>query len=325
MGEVIWVEVLTRGGDVAGRHRGTGPELRIGRGYGNDVILDDPFVAPEHLRVFRDAAGALAVESLSPGNGMFVGRSSEPAPGALATDGVVRIGRTALRIRDASHAVPAERPMPAHRREWPAAVAILTAIIAIEVLSLWLNEVNEFRISRYATSLVGALVAVLGWSALWSILTRIFAGHMRFERNLLIASAGLLTYSLLNEVLGLLPFALSWDRATALEFVGLWCILAVVVFLHLREIGPARLRLKGGLVAGIAVIGIATQLLGQIETRAVFRPAQAMRLFPPAFRLAPAQDETAFFGDIAKLKAKLDVDRTKDPADAPGLFTAFED
>jgi len=56
---MIWVEILSRHRDITARVRTASPEVRIGRGYDNDVIVDDPYVAARHLRVFRDEAGQL--------------------------------------------------------------------------------------------------------------------------------------------------------------------------------------------------------------------------------------------------------------------------
>ena len=55
---MIWVEILSRHRDIAARFRFPGPEVRIGRGYDNDVIVDDPYVAARHLRVFREIGRA---------------------------------------------------------------------------------------------------------------------------------------------------------------------------------------------------------------------------------------------------------------------------
>ena len=61
MDPVIWVEVLSRHRDIAARHRFTGAEatITIGRGYDNDLVLDDPYVAARHVRIRRDADGRL--------------------------------------------------------------------------------------------------------------------------------------------------------------------------------------------------------------------------------------------------------------------------
>ena len=68
---MIWVEILSRHRDIAARFRIAAPEARIGRGYDNDVIIDDPYVAAQHLRVFRDEAGQLVAEDLGSATARF--------------------------------------------------------------------------------------------------------------------------------------------------------------------------------------------------------------------------------------------------------------
>ena len=58
-----FVEVLDRSGALTARHRIIGLPVRIGRGYDNDVIVDDPFLAPQHFAIeLRPEDGALVLE-----------------------------------------------------------------------------------------------------------------------------------------------------------------------------------------------------------------------------------------------------------------------
>src|SRR3954454_10389682 len=101
---MIWVEILSRHRDVTARFRSNGPELRIGRGYDNDVIVDDPYVAARHLRVFRDEAGQLVAEDSGSVNGTFVdGGRSRLARIIVDGSKTLRIGQTWLRIREIGH------------------------------------------------------------------------------------------------------------------------------------------------------------------------------------------------------------------------------
>src|SRR5262249_52392871 len=113
---MIWVEILSRHRDIAARFRFSGPEVNIGRGYDNDVIVDDPYVAARHLRGFRDGEGRLVAEDLGSSNGTFVDGSKTRLPRILL-DGKqpIRIGHTFLRVREPSHAVEPERMAPAQR------------------------------------------------------------------------------------------------------------------------------------------------------------------------------------------------------------------
>jgi hypothetical protein len=328
MGEIIWVEILSRQRNVETRHRCFGPLIRIGRSYDNDVVLDDPYVAPQHLRILRDdETGALVAEDLGSENGLLADRGERRDRIVLDGDRAIRIGHTTLRIRDAAYAVAAERPVEPQKRLWPYALAVGAAILAIEIASLWLGETAEPKITRYLTPLLILSLASLGWIGGWALLARIFAGQARFERNLMIALSGLLAYSLYDEFVEFTAFSLSWRLLSTYQYVGSLCILAVTCFHHLREIGPTRLWLKGGILAGLVCLAVATQTLRQSEAGFGYgSPVTTHRLLPPGLRLAPLKSEDAFFADVEKLKRRLDRARSEEsPLSGIGIDFAADD
>jgi hypothetical protein len=315
MDTVIWIEVLSRHHEVLARHRCVGPGVRIGRAYDNDVVLDDPYVAPHHLRIRRDETGMLLAEDLGSFKGLYLDRARMPVKqAALDGDRVLRVGHTLLRVRDVSHAVTPERAEPRQARAWPAAAGLAIVILAIEAIDLYLNETAEPKLSRYLVPLLTGVVLVLGWAAIWAVLARVFSGQARFERNLVVALAGLLTFSLYNELVDLSVFGFAWRALLGYQYIGAWLLLAATCFLHLCEIGPGRLRLKLGAVAALALIAIVMQSSGQSELFGnAERDAPTRRLLPPGFRLSPAGTIEGFFADVGQLKAKLDRDRTRQP------------
>lgn len=315
MDQVIWIEVLSRHHDVLSRHRCDGPEVRIGRAYDNDVVLDDPYVAPRHLRIRRDESGALLAEDLGSFNGIYLDRARKPVKQA-ALDGnrVLRIGHTLLRVRDAAQAVAPERAEPRRARVWPVAAGLVVVILGIEVLSLYLNETAEPKLSRYLVPLLSGVMFVLGWAAVWSVLARVFSGQARFERNLVVALIGVLAYSLYNELIDLSVFGFAWRSLLGYQYIGAWALLAATCFFHLRELGPKGLKLKFAGVAALAVIAVLIQTSGQSEVfGSVQREAPTRRLLPPEFRLSPGRNVEAFFADVGGLKGKLDRDRSRQP------------
>lgn len=319
MEEVVWIEVVSRSRDVLARHRCAGPEIRIGRSYDNDVVLDDPYVAPRHLRIRRSEAGTWVAEDLGSANGLFLEHGQDKF-GWVEIDGtrLIRIGHTYLRLREAGHAVAPERAYQPTSRLWPVLAILGALLVTIEIGASWLGETSEPRLSPYIVSVLTVALFVGVWTATWSVLTRIFSGQARFERNLLIALSGMVIYSLYREFTGFAAFAFSWRSLASYQYIGVWSLLAAVCLLHLREVSPARLKLKAGLVIAVLAIGIAVQLLDQSELRTgVDRQATVVRLLPPEFRLAPAQTEETFFTDIEALKSQLDNDRMEPPAPAP--------
>jgi hypothetical protein len=319
MEEVVWIEVVSRSREVLARHRCIGSEIRIGRGYDNDVVLDDPYVAPKHLRIRRSEAGTWVAEDLGSTNGLFLEHGGDKFGWVeIDSNRVIRIGRTYLRLREAGDAVAPERAYQGSSRLWPALAVLGALLVAIEIGASWLGETSDPRLSPYLVSVLTVGLLLAGWTAAWSVLARIFSGQARFERNLLIALAGMVIYSLYREFTGFAGFALSWRGLASYQYIGTWSLLASVCFLHLREVSPARLKLKAGLVVALLATGIGVQLLNQSELRTgADRQASAVRLLPPEFRLAPAQTEETFFSDIEALKSKLDHDRTEPPAPVP--------
>ena len=313
MDQVIWIEILTRSRDVATRLRFAGPEVRIGRGYDNDVILDDPYVAARHLRVLRDQDGRLVAEDVGSVNGLFVDRDSRRQQ-RVFIDGEhpIRIGHTWLRVRAADHAAPPERAAApqTHARALVLTAGLAAAVLGVTALLLWLSETGEPRASRYLMPLLGRALAVTVWVGIWALLSRIFSGRARFGRNLVVALSGLLALSLYYEFAYFASFAVTWRIPSTYAYVGLSCILAAACFFHLREIGASRLKLKAGVVAALLALAIGLQTVWQSEAFHDFgQQTLVLRLMPPRLRLAPVRDESDFFADIAQLKTRLDRDR----------------
>lgn len=314
MDPVIWVEILSRHREVVARHRFAATEVRIGRGYDNDLVLDDPHVAVHHLRIYRAETGDLIAEDVGSVNGTFLDRDRRRHERVLLDgDEIIRIGNIQLRLRDAGYAVPRERERQPPALLWPVAAGLAVPILGMAALSQWLGETGEPKASRYVLLLLGLAGYALAWTALWTVLSRVFAGKAQFERNLIIALAGLLAYTLYAQFAQFAAFALAWRGPAAVEYVAMWGILAAVCYCHLRALG-ARWRISIGAVAAGAILAIATQALTQSEARADFgQQSYLHRLLPPALRLAPLQNETAFFAGVEQLKSQLDRDRATEP------------
>ncbi|HXY98584.1 MAG TPA: FHA domain-containing protein [Stellaceae bacterium] len=319
MEPVIWVEILSRHREVAQRHRFAAPEVRIGRGYDNDLVLDDPDVAVHHLRVFRAETGDLVAEDCGSANGLYRdGDRRRQQRVILDGDTVLRIGGVHLRVREPGYAVPRERAQRPPARLWPAAAGLAAAILGLEALSLWLAETGEPKASHYVMPLLGLAGITLIWTAGWAVLSRVFAGRAQFERGLVIALSGLLAFALYAEFAPFAAFALAWRGPATYEYVAMWSILGAICYAHLHALG-ARRRLSAAAVAALSLLAIAAQALTQSEARAVLgQQSYLHRLLPPTLRLAPLQDETAFFAGVEELKSRLDRDRASEPAAESG-------
>ena len=314
MEPVMWLEILSRHHDVVQRHRCTGPVIRIGRGYDNDLVLDDPYVAQHHLRLSQTEAGTWLAEDLGSANGLRAehGRARFDRL-ALDEDKIFRIGTTLLRLRSEHYPVAAERVDVRRIPLWPVAVLLAIGIIGIELVVDWLSETNELRFPVYLGGL-GWIVGEVGvWVGGWSILSRLFAGHARFERHLVIALAGVFAFSASDEVLKYLGYAFSMAPVLGYEYLIKWAIMGLACFFQLQQIAPRRWRLSAGVTAALAILaaGANTLQLGE-NHRNIDPPPIQGQFYPPALRLIAPQTEEAFFGHAARLRDQLDSSRKDD-------------
>ena len=308
---MIWVEILSRQREVLARHRIPGDALSVGRGYGNDVVLDDPHVAPDHIRVARDDSGRLVVEDLGSLNGLYLdGNRRRLDRLVLDGDAPIRIGQTVLRIRDAAHAVAVERPLVTERRRWPLPVLLGLIILGIELIGAWRGDFREYKPATYIQPLLVVIAAVAVWSGAWTLLSRIVARAARFEAHLLIGLAAMLTISVVNEITDVGAFALSLPALAEARFALSFIILGAAAFYHMRAIGPGRMRLKLAGAAALPVLMIAYHTIVDADQRRTLDPPRFVHLLlPPAFRLAPLKTEDAFLADLGRMKAGLDRER----------------
>jgi hypothetical protein len=305
---MIWVEILSRQRDVLTRHRIAGDVLSIGRGYGNDVVLDDPHVAADHLRIRRDEDGALVAEDLGSINGLYLdGGPKRLDRVRLDGDAPIRIGQTLLRVRDDSHALPAERPLVTRRPRWPLLALLAVVILGIELIGAWRGDFREFKLATYIQPLLTVSGIVGVWVTVWTLLSRIIARAARLETHLLIGLVAMLSVSVANEIADFGAFALSWPGLVEARFAIGFIVMGVAAFSHMRAIGPARLRLKLAGAAAVPALMVGYHaVIDADQQRSFDPPAYVHLLFPPAFRLSPLKTEDRFLTDLGEMKGRID-------------------
>jgi len=312
---MIWIEVLSRHGEVAARTRIDAAEARIGRAFDNDVVVDDPHVAPHHVRISRAEDGGLVAEDLGTLNGLFAehggGRTTRLS---LARAPGIRIGRTVIRVHDPAHPVEPERlltPPRAHAR-WSAGLA--AALIATLLLVQWLGTTTKLSANVYLLPILGLATGLAVWSALWAIQSRLFIGQARYALHVRIALTACLVLVIWDQFAETISFAFA-SRAID-EYGGLaaWAILGATCYAHLRAVGTRHMNFAMSLVVALLLAGATLQYVGRSETQKMIgQRATLGDLRPPAFRVSPLASADEFFLQAEGAKRKVDELRKKEP------------
>jgi hypothetical protein len=323
---VIWVEILSRHHEVLARHRVEGDEARIGRAYDNDIVLDDPFVAPHHLLVFRADDGALIAEDLQSSNGLFDAQGQRVVHLALEGDRAMRIGRTLLRVRDAAFAVAPERTIDPPSRNARTAVVLAAAVAAFTGVELWLGSTEETRISSWLAPVLLYAGLILAWTTGWALLSRLFGGAARFSTHLCIALAAALLMHVFDWVTDIGTYSLASRAVAESAYVGVWAIVGTAIFFHLLAIAPRHGAFKATMVAASVAAAIGVHTLFKLEARhQAGQRAQMSTLLPPQTRLRAPEDMEAYFADVDALKPALDRARSEEPTSPAFLPELFDE
>jgi hypothetical protein len=314
--EVIFLEVI-EGDSVHARHRLDRFPVTVGRGYFNDVILDDPKVSAGHLRLDRLEDGAVVLRDLGSQNGTF--RVEPWAPLAeltLSQDSRVQIGDTVLRFRGRGYDVPdtlvADAPVAPQRRLFEqrrAFVGAMGAAVAASVLSTYLLSYDKTDWGEMLFSVLLPAAIALFWAGGWSIASRIARRQFHFRAHATIGSLVLMASICLPAVLTVLGF--SFSLSAVIPWLTLSCYLALMawgLFWHLRYVTRWDSRRLGSMVAAV-VLGFglliqAQNLLGNEEFTTVLNFPRS--LMPSSFRLVPASSVDEFFEETTELQEQVD-------------------
>jgi hypothetical protein len=321
----MWLEVLSRHGDVAARERIDHGEATVGRAFDNDVVVDDPHVAPHHLRIRRGEDGELVAEDLGTLNGLYAEQGAKRVERlSLAGEPGLRIGRTILRVHDAAHSVAPEKLLtpPRAHASWASGIGVVLLLMLFGLQ--WLSLTAAPSANKMLLPLLGFVTLLALWTSIWAVLSRIFMGQARFALQLRIAVTACIALVLWDQLTESASFALAWRDMSEYSGLGAWAILAAACWAHLHAIGPRHMRSVMVLVVVLIAAGALLQYFGRAETRKLIgQRATLGDLRPPSFRLLPLASSDDFFKKVEETRAKVDQARVKPPTPG-GLFSDFE-
>ena len=351
----FWIEILDASGEVISRQRMQSGVATIGRGYENDVVIDDAYVAPAHLRIAYDIdAAAVATESenaptlwiedLGSQNGTIdIASDSSVKRMSVGDEAVIRIGHTRLRIRRANFTVAAALPLPASmpvgvpaQLTTPipisapatgygnAALGMMALFIAVILLSTWLSQTSEFKLAAYLPGAVIFPLLVLGWAGIWTLLTRLVTTRGEFFRHTSIAFAFMLALYALDLLGDFVSYAFAWVAPQKWLPLLAWAMFGALCFAHIRAITCKHNRLVGGILGALVVVAIGVHVSLRAEAERLQSQRISAKLMPPFMLLkSPVEPDDFFKGAIA-LKPKLEEERKREPSSSAFSFADLD-
>jgi hypothetical protein len=316
MAALIWVEVLDRRGHVRARQRIDALPATIGRGYGCDVLLDDPWASPIHARVYRDLDGSFKVEDAGSENGLWAGARDERVTlGAIGRGITLRAGRTHFRL------VPADAPVartlamhvaaPAEAgwdRWWVGVGSAVAAGLAFATTKLVGDPETHHAATMVADALSMMTILAL-WAGIWALVTRAVWHRARFLAHYAVAALTMLALEAVWKGVEFAAFIAPGVPAFEATLVLLSLVVVAAMLAGHLSLATALDRrrviaISSAIVLGFA--GLAGLIAEQDKGRESAMPEFSSELAPLDARLIPTQDTTAFFAGLPELKAAVD-------------------
>jgi hypothetical protein len=269
-----YLEVLDRRGRVVARHAVTGEAITVGRGYDNDLILDDPYVSPHHLAIVRTEDSILA-RDLDSDNGLF-GTGRDRVPHLVLVSGLVfRIGQTELRYQAIGAAVaPTLKETRQHRDlltvigTAPRRRLIVLGALVLFATMYYQSSYEEVTRAEAIGGAFGGLVLLGLWAGAWAFAGRVVSQQFRFWMHLTWAaliSALFLVTAIVTEYF---EFMFSWSSlvgllmglvALALFGSGLFGHFGIVGTMPVRRQVAVTAWITAGVVAAMSMFALAAE------------------------------------------------------------------
>lgn len=303
------LEVLERDGHVRHSVPVHAWPLRLGRAIDNDVVLDDPHVAPYHAEIDADADGRPGVRALPGLNGLRQGRRRLGPGERLALGGGeaghFTAGHTRLRLRLPGEPLAPELPLAHARGPW-----ITLGIGALFWLWLVAEHAIETDPGAPAAEWLGAVIAppltLLAWAGAWALASKLFQRRLDFWPHLRVAAVGSLAVQVAGWLLPGLGGMLGWDLLSRIGGGASAAVTTAMVAAHAGIVLPP-LRRRLVLAAAVAYVTGCAVLMGLQHERQDrwFTELYTTALPPPALRLAPLAEPADFLRDAARLEPRL--------------------
>ncbi|MCB9756865.1 MAG: FHA domain-containing protein [Candidatus Omnitrophica bacterium] len=189
MGKII-LQIVSSSGSAHEPRVFNQSRVSIGRGFGNDLILQDSYVSAQHAVVSVSFLGKIEITDCQSENGTFLmPRQSDREPGHLLSGEMFSVGHTKIRVFLPNHPVTAARKIIAERPPLPvASLTLWYALVGFFVLYFFQLAASypyePMAVSQYIFYEFLAFLAVCLVSGIWALVGRMINQQARFGEQL---------------------------------------------------------------------------------------------------------------------------------------------
>ncbi|MCW8854385.1 MAG: FHA domain-containing protein [Gammaproteobacteria bacterium] len=280
--------------------------VKIGRGYGNDVIISDPYVCPEHLIVDRDEQGWL-VRDLESENG--IQGQQETVIRADSGDALI-IGHTRIRLFTPDHPVkPARSLREKHNLAgFVTGLAIIWSVLTVlgagYYVDLYLSTSGKIETDKLIAGSLPILGGVLFWAGLWSLLSYIVKRKLFFYFQLTVSSIYILLTIVTENLVSYIEYNISsMIVVESLSYISSGLLFAVLLYFNMKKALslPAKRQWLMAHIFSWGLVGVSLFVVMANKPEFNSNPEYSSVLKPPFSQWVSADDLDHFLDDSEKV------------------------
>ena len=310
------IEEISRGHKLLGRHKINKNNVKIGRGYNNDIILTDPHVCPEHLSLNYDGEN-WTVSDQNTINGSFLETNKHSADQHVVSSGdVICLGKTQIRLVFPNHPVPQSvtfSPFESLISSTRHPAIIISAMLLFTFVAgflFYLNNSTKVTFTQLLVPAVGMTLLFCLWPSLVALISHLTKHEARIMNQLGISFVffNLMWISDVFESIVKFNVSSNWSFAgliTLLPIALAFCLFWLNCYVGFHMTKRRRLTVAFSLTA----ILFGSSFLIQLSHKPDFNPMPRYNgtIMTPNFLITSSSTTSRFLKDSAQL---LDKART---------------
>lgn len=261
--ETLIVQTGGRPGQIKELVNHNSEVIGIGRGFGNYVILADPYVAPDQA-TFQCEGGVWYFQNLDNTNRILLNDEILPAQRVkLQTGDRLMLGRTEIRVFSPDHEVAPTRKLLLSSWLHYDSIGFMAPFLAIVACNLMdygvdhlLDATREVEWKTSITNLLWLNILLLVWSGAWAVTGKLVRHHYHFGQQIFTTTIGLIGIIVLLPVLGYIEFAANNAvLSTIVTMLVMLIVIAWMVKFNLYFSTSGRHATAVGIVVSMVIIG----------------------------------------------------------------------
>lgn len=182
----IIIEQISKGHKLLNRYKFNQPNIQIGRGYHNDIIIDDPHVCAAHLNINYDGQQWLVTDNNTT-NGSFIEKNQQQADQHIVSSGdIITLGKSQIRIFFPDHPIQesiAFNPFERFIELTSTPIAIAVNIMVFACIAAYMSYLGKAVDMTLSQLLVPAFSMTLV-ACIWPIIVAVISHLTKHESRI---------------------------------------------------------------------------------------------------------------------------------------------